>query len=200
MTENYDNNNSNKAQSEEIRRSSWADGNCGMIKLLSVALSSFLGAFLAIVLLGKIFVNNDIPPQSQSFTPHQMQHKADINDTLFVEDEWLKEINRDFELMSPKMVMPIATHKLNIVKFEENDDNYKLTINLKQFHDNEKNIIVDVKPHSVKISGKASSKNEKEQSSFSYTQEIPLYKKADIDDVKKEKINNDYVVTIPFED
>ena len=31
-------------------------------------------------------------------------------------------------------------------------------------------------------------------------QEMPLYKKVDVDDVKKEKVGNNYIITIPFED
>ena len=195
MTENYDNNYSNENHSHHTNKSSWSDGNSEMIKILTVALSSFLGAFLAIALLGKMLVNE--PSQT---SPQQTQQNTGTTTNEFDEDDWLKEINRDFELMSPRMVMPIATHKLNIVKFEENDNSYKITINLSKFHDNEKNVIVDVKPHSVKISGKASTKSDKEQSSFSYMQEMPLYKKVDVDDVKKEKVGNNYIITIPFED
>ena len=102
--------------------------------------------------------------------------------------------------MTPKMFAPITTPKFHIVNIEENNDNYKITIDLKQFHDDEKNVMVDVKPNYVKISGKASVKTEKEQSSFSYFQEIPLTKKIELEDIKKEKIGNNYIITIPFED
>lgn len=200
MTDNYENNNySNQELTGDAKKPSWTDGNSEMIRLLTVALSSFLGAFLAVALLGRMllhdYVNSHIPnPQ----TP--VSQNATIEPSVFDEDEMFRTLNRDFEMMTPRFVTPIATTKFQVVKFEENNDNYKITIDLKQFHDDERNVTVDVKPHLVKISGKASMKSDNAQSSFSYFQEMPLAKKADIDDIKKEKIGNNYIITIPFED
>lgn len=200
MTENYDNNNySGQNSNENYHKTSWMDGNSNMIKFLLVALSSFLGAFLAMALLGRMLFNNDVMSPNP-FSPYQMSHQSQNVNENVDENEMFRQIDRDFEMMNSRFLVPISTPKINVVKFEENNDAYKIIIDLKQFHDDEKNVMVDVKPKMVKISGKAAMKTENAQSSFSYFQEMPLTKKVDIEDVKKEKIGNNYVITIPFED
>ena len=196
MTDNNENNNyPEQNPNNEMKKTSWTDGNSEMIRMLTVALSSFLGAFLAIALLGKTLFK-DVPPPPPQYIHNEAQRPIKIYDA----EEMFKEINRDFELMSPKFITPISTPKIQVVKLEETKDSYKLTIDLKQFHDNEKNVKIDVKPNSIKISGKSAMKTENAQSSFSYYQELPLIKKVDTEDVKKEKIGNDYIITLPFED
>ena len=200
MTDNFNNNEySEQNPSNSSRKNSWTDGNSEMIRMLSIALSSFLGAFLAMALLGRMIFQDNMIPKTLN-QPADVKMSSSNNMSSFDEDEMFREINRDFELMAPKFITPIAVPKFHVVKLEENSDNYKVIIDLKQFHDNEKNVVVDVKPNSVKISGKAAMKSENAQSSFSYFQEMPLYKKVDVDDVKKEKIGNNYVITLPFED
>ena len=203
MTENYDNNNySNQNSNYNREKGSWTDGNSEMIKFLTTALSAFLGAFLAIALLGRAMLVPATPQMSYPATmkTKQMHNESQYQSTVLNDDELFNQINKDFELMNNRMFTPITTPKFNIVKFEENSDNYKITIDLKQFHDDEKNVIVEVKPNYVKISGKAAVKTKNQQSTFSYMQEMPLSKKIDLDDVKREKIGNNYVITIPIED
>ncbi len=200
MTDNYENNNySNQELTGDAKRTSWTDGNSEMIRILTVALSSFLGTFLAIALLGKTMFQDYKNMSLPEGRPPVSQNAMNYSDT-FDENEMFKQLNRDFEMMTPKFITPIVTPKFHVVKLEENNDSYKITIDLKQFHDDEKNVIVDVKPHAVKISGKAVMKSDNAQSSFSYFQEMPLSKKVEVDDVKKEKIGNNYIITIPFED
>ncbi len=200
MTENYENNYTEQTQEIKTTKPSWADGNSEILKFLTIALSSFLGTFMALILLGKALLTPThlIPPHPHHIKHMKNNHYQETN--IFDDEELFKDINKDFELMTPKMFAPITTPKFHIVNIEENNDNYKITIDLKQFHDDEKNVMVDVKPNYVKISGKASVKTEKEQSSFSYFQEIPLTKKIELEDIKKEKIGNNYIITIPFED
>ena len=196
MTDNNENNNySEQNPNNEMKKTSWTDGNKETLKLLAIALSSFLGSFLAIALMGKLLFRNT-PPSP----PPQIYSEAQRPIKVYDAEEIFQELNKDFELMSPKFITPISTTKTHILKIEETKDSYKLTIDLKQFHDNEKNVKIDVKPNSIKISGKSAMKTENAQSSFSYYQEIPLSKKIDVDDIKKEKIANDYVITLPFED
>ena len=205
MSDNMNDSNTNNYQPTE-NRGNWTDGNCNTLRFLANCLSAFLGGFLAIFALGGILTHGHKNLHKVQNIPYtNYQQEANFTSSFFNEKDFRnieREINKDFELLSPRPAMPFPfTPKMDkIVSFEENPNNYKIYINLKKFNNDEKNININIKNHSIKIDGKISSKDENSQSSFSYMQDIPLRQKIETDAVKKEKIGNTYVITLPFDD
>lgn len=202
MTNDMNTENNNEYKTPD-NKPSWTDGSSNTLKFLAMCLSAFLGGFLAIFALGGVLSLGHKNLHKIQHQKHytQEQYKADrIFDEEFKKMQ--SQLDKEFELYSPRPPMPITMPKAlqKVVQLEENPNNYKVYIDLKKFDNNEKNVNVTVKTHSIKIDGKTATKDEYHQSSFSYMQDIPLVQKIETSEVKKERIGNMYVITLPFED
>ncbi len=187
MTENF-----NEEHHEQEIKPHWTEGNNKTLKFLAVCLSAFLGGFLAVFALSGIIAiaHKNAHPFYPPMPP------ISIN---FDEDKFFSRMNEEFDIPAAKPVLPDTDRVNRIVNIEETPDSYKVYVNLKKFNNDEKNIDVKVKPHSIKISGNAKVDNKNEQSSFSYAQELSLSRKVDVDDVTKKRVGNRYVITLPLE-
>lgn len=189
MTDNF-----NDENKDLHHKPHWTDGNNKTLKFFAICLSAFLGGFLAVFAVSGIMMLTD-----QNQTPHYrpMPPVMPINLT---DEKFFDNINDDFELPDEKPPIPPQHKPKHIVNVEETPNSYKVYINLRKFNNDEKNINVNVKPHSIKVSGNATVNNKNEQSSFSYSQELTLSRKVDIEKVSKEKIGNRYVITLPIKE
>lgn len=190
MTDNF-----NEENKEPETKPHWSAGSDKTLKFLAVCLSAFLGGFLAVFALSGIMALSHKKAHNlhRPLPPAAPVRSAD---DIF----WGREIDDDFEIPAPKPPVPVPNKMNRIVNIEETPDSYKVYVNLKKFNNDEKNINVQVKPHSIKISGKANVNNKTEQSSFSYSQEMSLSRKVDIDDVTKERMGSRYVITLPVDE
>ncbi len=172
----------------EPNNKKWNDGNSKTLKLIAICLSAFLGGFIAIFTLSAL-LSAAYKPILYHITPPS------------IPKEYMKELDdileNDFDFLKPpRTKLPTQP----IVNVEENAQNYKLYINLKKFDNNENNLKIEAKPYLIKITGKADIKKENEQSSFSYFKEFSLNRKIDTDKIQKERIGNNYVITLPIDD
>ena len=90
--------------------------------------------------------------------------------------------------------MPIETYK------DDENDTYKIVIDLKPFNNNENNVSVDVQRHQISINGIGEKTNNKGQNLYSFSQSFMIPEKIDTSKVKKEKSGNKYIITMPIED
>ncbi|MBP7211204.1 Hsp20/alpha crystallin family protein [bacterium] len=79
------------------------------------------------------------------------------------------------------------------IKSEETKDMYKVTVNLKQFNNDSKNVKVNVNKNRVTISANAKDKN----NTSSVYQSFSLPSKIDLKSVKQEQEGSNLVITIP---
>lgn len=189
MTDNF-----NEENKEPETKPHWSAGSDKTLKFLAVCLSAFLGGFLAVFAMSGILA---ISHKSAHKPYHPMPPVAPIN---LADERFFEGMNDDFEIPDSKPPMPVPNKMQRIVNIEETPDSYKVYVNLKKFNNDEKNIKVNVKPHSIKISGNTSINNKNEQSSFSYSQELTLSRKIDVEEVSKERIGSRYVITLPVEE
>ncbi len=201
MTDNF-----NEENKEPEKKSHWTKGNDKTLKFIAVCLCAFLGGFVAVLALGGIMTiphkNAPMPPHpfdAPAPPMHHRHHHHPAPPAKHAQAPVFLEEDDFFVIPQPKQPVPPHKKVKGIVNIDETPQHYKVFIDLKNFNNDEKNVSVTVKPHLIKISGKAEVKKGKEQSYFSYSQELTLQRKVDVDDVTKEKIGKHYVITLPIE-
>lgn len=210
MTE-ENNNQEIQPQNEEKRH--WTAGSEQTLKWLLIWAAAFLGGFLAVMLV------NTYTPFNQQLPPprHHWEDEPFSYERFSAENDF-RELHPEFEHGNfehkkhngerpgkNKKYLPNANpigHApfYSVANIEELPDKYKITVNLRKFNNDEKNVKVDIKPHLIKISGNVVTNTKEEQSSFSYSKSLTLSKKIDTDDVKKEVMGSKLIITAPFED
>lgn len=118
-------------------------------------------------------------------------------------DKIIKEQDRMFEKEFGTLPMhnkvlkriesPFETYK------DENQDAYKIVINLKDFNNDEKNIKLDIKDNKINIIGTNTNQTPKEESVYTYTQSFNLPEKIKTELITKEKSGNKFIITLPLE-
>lgn len=160
------------------------------LKYLVITLAAFAGAFFAVYFIADIKLH-------EYFTPHLPPPSVrveDLDDILREQDRMMQDLMRLTPNLNPFFINPVK-----LQTFQDNDE-YKIILDLKPFGGNENNIKVDVTPTSVKVSGKSQKKDKHNEDEVSFYQSFALPKKADPKGVTKEKNGNRYVITIPIAD
>lgn len=201
MSENFNNeenqNNSEHSEKKEKKYElPWHNGNGKTLKFLAICLSAFLGGFAGILALGGIYTVSHKNPQLYRPLPPVMDSRVVMPDEIF--DDMRPDMDDDTNMAATKPPVPVRMHQT--VSVEENLENYKIYIDLRRFNNNDKNINLLIKPHTVKITGKAEIKNPNEQSSFNFSQNLTLERKIDVGDVSKQVMGHKLIVTLPIED
>jgi len=156
-------------------------------KLFLIAFMTFLGSFLAFyVLMHQTMVHIFIP-----------QHKNKI----LVERQFMKNIERDFEIFkyNPTKNLKDFDNKISAIQTVKNDNEYVIFIDLKKFNNNEKNISFGINGNIVNISGRLIKNKRNKEISYYFAESFEVPEKIDTNKIKKEKINNNYIITIPIE-
>lgn len=164
--------------------------SCCWLKYLVITLVIFFGAFLAVYFVADIELHKYF---MQSVNPPVIK-VDDLDDILKEQDRMMQDLTKYKPAVNPFFINPVK-----LQTFQEGDD-YKIILDLKPFGGNEKNIKVDVKPTSVKISGKSEKKAKDNEEEVSFSQSFSLPQKVDVKEVTKVRNGDRYIITIPIED
>ena len=150
--------------------------NFCIFKYLGFVLATLIGAFLAFYFAVDTTLD-------RMFNPiYRMKHAERI-------------MNKEFKHFDRKM-----RHMPSLVHLIKNSDEYKLIVDLSHFNNDEKNINISFDKDMVTVSGGIDKSKKREESVLSFTQSYVLSDEIDISNIKKEKIRNKYIITIPIKD
>ncbi|MBQ6516286.1 Hsp20/alpha crystallin family protein [bacterium] len=150
--------------------------NFCILKYLGFVLATLIGAFLAFYFAVDITLERMFNPM------YRMKHAEKI-------------MNKEFKHFDKKM-----KHMPSLVHLVKNSDEYKLIIDLRNLDNDEKNVNVSFDKDMVTVSGGIDKSRKREESVLSFTQSYVLSDEIDISKVKKEKIRDKYIITIPIKD
>lgn len=183
-----------------------------VILLVSTLIAAFLGAFIASFAIYKMIM----PPPPPPFGPHldasfvmngvRPPSPKDLNEAFERNEKMVEQQEEFFDKFNDE-VEDSFKHMPNTARFvyvnnsglrtQETKDMYKVTVDLKPFNNDEKNVNVEVKNKTVTISAKYKSDDKKQFSSSQFFQTITLPSKIDSSLIKQEKKGNFLVITIP---
>jgi HSP20 family molecular chaperone IbpA len=177
--------------------------NSKFLLILGISfLAVFLGSLTAFMLVfGQALKHTQVYVADSAFTNSRMQNLSVPDDKFFDNidkqlDGIMKEaqnFNHNFTLGYNSMLNAPAT-----IKTEDNPDQYKVIINLKSFGNDENNVKIDIKDNNLTVSAKYEDKKDnKVVNSSSFYQTLSLINKVDPTKVKREKIGDNLVITIP---
>lgn len=118
-------------------------------------------------------------------------------------DRIIKEQDKMFNEMStfPMHKNALTPLKHPIETFKDTKLNaYKMIIDLAPFNNNEKNVNVDVQENRVNVSGLGEKSTKNSDRIYTYSQSFVLPEKIETDKVTRERIKNDYIITMPIDD
>lgn len=145
-------------------------------KYLGIVIATLVGAFLAFYFAVDITIE-------RMFNPfYRMKHAEKI-------------MNKEFKKFDRGRF-----HMASLVHLIKESDEYKLIIDLRHLDNDEKNINVSFDKDMVTVSGGIDKSKRREESVLSFTQSYVLSDDIDISKVKKEKIRDKYIITIPIKD
>ena len=147
-----------------------------ILKYLVFVLATLIGAFLA------FYFAVDITLERMFNPVYRMKHAEKI-------------MNKEFKHFNKKM-----RHMPSLVHLVKDSDEYKLIVDLTHLNNDEKNINVSFDKDMVTVSGGIDKSKKREESIMSFTQSYVLSDEIDIANVRKEKIRNKYIITIPIKD
>lgn len=161
-----------------------------IILLLSTVTAAFLGAFWA------VHLSRPPHPPLGMHSPDQLAEQEKI---IEQQEEFFDKFNHNFDDFvehTPAGASFIAMNNVGL-KTEETKDNYKISVDLKPFNNDEKN--VDVKTHgrTVSISAEYKSNDKQNFSSSQFHQTLTLPSKIKTNEIKKEKQGDYLVITLP---
>ncbi len=156
-------------------------------KLLMVAIMSFLGSFLAFyVLMHQTILHY--------FSPIR-------NDILRNERRLIHDFNKDAQkfIGIPKKEFRHFKNKISAIQTEKYEDAYVIVVDLKQFNNNENNIRFNINGNMVTVSGNVIKDKHNKENAYFFTETFEIPEKINMEEIKKEKIGNKYIITLPIE-
>jgi len=160
---------------------------CNWKKVALISLMVFLGSFLAFYVLVHQTMMHFFKPAGHYF------HKQ--------EQQFLNDFDKDFKKMKKmtKMDWKKAEEKISAIQTVKNENEYVIVIDLKKFNNDERNITFDVNGKIITISGNVIKNNRNSQNSYYFTESFEIPEKIDKADITKERVKNNYIITIPVE-
>lgn len=157
-----------------------------IIKIAVVMVVTFIAAFLAFYTALAITVNKLTNPNYYEKRMEKM----------------IKNYEKDMQNFESKLednpFVPKSRPMLvNLVK-EKNE--YKVIVNLKPLEGNEKGVDVKIKNNIVSVNGELEKNTHRGEEIVSFSQSYYLDEELLTDKISKEKLDNKYIITIPFKD
>lgn len=192
MEENFDQNQDPqpKCPIENKNNKNECGGSGCWVKYLVITLAAFFGAFLAVYFVADTELHKYC---MQAVTPPAIK-VDDLDDILKEQDRMMQDLTKYKPAVNPFFINPVK-----LQTFQENND-YKIILDLKPFGGTDKNIKVDVKPTSVKISGNSDKNDKNIENRISFSQSFSLPQKVNVKGVTKVKNGDRYVITIPIDE
>lgn len=157
------------------------------IKFGLIVLAVFLGCYLATYYL------LDQMRHHYYYAPvrpiHNIDNVIQQQDKMFDEMESLPV---DVNSLLPTNAPVIQTFK--------KDDAYKVIVDLKPFDGEVSNIKTEIKPNRISIFGQKFTTKKHGESDYEFSQSFVLPERIDVKDVKKEKVKDKYIITLPIKD
>lgn len=170
------------------------------ILILSTSLAAFLGAFFAsLFVFGNL--NRPVPPFFINHPPTPPGYREIPNPQAAIQEqqELFNKFNKDVD-KSLKMDLNrdgfIYVNNSEL-KTKETPDSYVITIDLKPFGLNPKNVTIKADDKKVLILAQYQSKNKKGVSSAKFSQELSFPVDINEDKITKQKQGDFLVITIP---
>lgn len=161
--------------------------NNNVLKYVLIFIATIIGAFLAFYFVADITLKTMLSPEYHMRRAEKMIKQMD------------RQMDKQFEHDFNNNIMVISKSIKNPVEIEENDTCYKVTISLKSFGNNSKNIKIDVDDDNVlKIEGSHEVKKGESENLMNMSQSYFLNKKIDKNKITRKEHNGKYIVTIPF--
>lgn len=123
-----------------------------------------------------------------------------INKIISDQQKAIENFNKDFNnTINQKPFLGLFNNQSGAVNVqsEELKDKYKITVSLKPFNNDEKNVNVKVKGKEVTISAKYQSKEKNKTNSSEFLQTLTLSSKVNSKAVKREKQGDNLIISIP---
>ena len=165
--------------------------NCGckdpsVWKPILCGLLIFLGAFCAFYTVAdwhfKRMMHFAMMPPSTHFIDKIIQKDMDKMDKAFKHDE----------------IFFGHKNKANIIHMEQNNDNYKVIIDLRAFDNNDKNVQVTTNGNILTISGRSRRRSKNNEQISEFQQNYMFGENVQLADLTKEVEGNYYVIKIPI--
>jgi len=150
--------------------------NFCILKYLGFVLATLIGAFLAFYFAVDITLNHMFNPI------YRMKHAEKI-------------MNKEFKHFNRRM-----KHMPSMVHLIKDSDEYKLIVDLSHLNNDENNVNVSFDKDMITISGGIDKSKKREESILSFTHSFVLSDEIDTSKVKKEKIRDKYIITVPIKD
>lgn len=180
-----------------------------VILLTSTLIAAFLGAFIASFAIYKMIMPPPPPPLATPFVLEGVKPPSwnDVN-SVFEQNKKIMEQQEEFfdkfndEIENTLEHSPTGARFVyvnnNSLRTQETPDAYKITIDLKPFNNDEKNVKVEVKGKTVTISAKYKSDDDKSKfNSSQFYQSLTLPAKVDEKSIIQKKEGDLLVITIP---
>ena len=90
--------------------------------------------------------------------------------------------------------------KANIIHLEQNDDDYKIVIDLRAFDNNDKNLQVSTNGNILTISGRTIRKSKNNEQISEFQQNYMFGDNVKLSDLEKTTEGNYYIIKIPIDD
>ncbi len=177
----------NKENEQKFKECHCAEHNAHhWLKFAIILITLFLACYLAVY-----------------YILDQMRHSYYIPSKMDSIDKVLQEQDKLFNEMTTfpmhynamiNVKSPVETYK------DDENDAYKIIIDLKPFNDNPDNIKIDIKSNKVSISGEEDKTEKNSEKVYAFSQSFVLPEKIEADKVTKQQSGHKYVITLPIDD
>lgn len=156
----------------------------GCFKYLIIFVSTIIGAFLAFYFVADFTIKSMLSPEHQMRRAEKMMRNMDR--------QMMKEMNKEVAVIGKMMPNP--------VNIAEKDNAYVVTISLKPFGNNSKNLNVSVEDDNIlKIEGSNEIKKGDRENMVNMMQSYKLQNKVNTDKMTTKEEKGNYIVTLPFD-
>lgn len=154
------------------------------LKILGIIILGFVTVFAAFYIAITIALHQLLDPVYNSKQIERLIKQQEKNFEKF-----------EFELGEHPFLPKSRPMLVNLVK--ENNE-YKVIVDLKPLEGNENGVNVRIKDNIISVTGALNKQTHRGEEILDFSQSYYLDEKLYTDEVKKEKIGNKYVITIPF--
>lgn len=174
------------------------------ILLLSTVLAAFVGAFLAsFIVLGRHpkFESSFMGAKTMepSMSPSFEEYFNNPDRFMEKQQDFIDKFNNDFEDSIEKSLPKAGFVYFNNsgLKTQETKDAYKITIDLRPFNNDAKNVKFKLDDNRILISAQYKSNDKKNFNSAQFHQEMILPSKIEEDKITQQKKGNFLIITVP---
>ena len=163
--------------------------NHSILKAIACGILIFLGAFCAFYTVADWHFK-------------RMMHMAMMPPTPLAVDKMIKNDMKNFdkELKRNEDFIFKQRNNVNVIHLEQNDDNYKVIIDLRAFDNNDKNVQVTVNGNILTIAGRTIKQSKNHEQISEFQQNYMFGENVRLSDLEKKTEGNYYIIKIPIDE